>query len=129
MAVYVSAPKESQAAILPARTSIAAAATAVAATTATAALSYLHALFDYLRLRGVTDEAVLQGRALDFSQREARITEYAAAVLFNHAAQLIGYDALGLHGGVTIPPGLYDVPTLVASPSTHIGSAQQCQGR
>jgi AraC-like DNA-binding protein len=99
------------------------------ATTATAALSYLHALFDYLRLRGVTDEAVLQGRALDFSQREARITEREAAVLFNHAAQLLGDDALGLHVGETIRPGHYGVLGYVAMACTTLGEALECQRR
>ena len=96
---------------------------------ATAALSYLHALFDYTRLRGVADEAVLQGRALDLSQREARITEREAAGLFNRAAELLGDDALGLHIGETIRPGHYGVLGYVAMARATLGEALECQRR
>ena len=96
---------------------------------ATAALSYLHALFDYTRLRGVADEALLQGRALDLSQREARITEREAADLFNRAAELLGDDALGLHVGETIRPGHYGVLGYVAMACATLGEALECQRR
>lgn len=96
---------------------------------ATAALSYLHALFDYLRLRGVADDALLQGQALDLSQREARITEREAAALFNHAALLLKDDALGLHVGETIRPGHYGVLGYVAMACATLGEALECQRR
>lgn len=99
------------------------------ASPATAALSYLQALFDYLRLRGTAPDALLHGRTLDLSQREARITEREAAELFQRAATLLNDDALGLRVGETIRPGHYGVLGYVAMACGTLGEALECQSR
>lgn len=99
------------------------------ATSATAAIRYLHALFDYLRLRGVTDDALLQGKTLDLNQPEARISELEAAELFTLAATLLNDDALGLHVGEMIRPGHYGALGHVAMACGTLGEALLCQQR
>lgn len=96
---------------------------------ATAAVSYLRALFDYLRLRGVAAGQLLEGRPLDLEDREARLPESEAAALFNRAATLLDDEALGLHVGEQIRPGHYGVLGYVAMACTTLGEALVCQQR
>ena len=96
---------------------------------ATAAVSYLRALFDHLRQRGLAAEAVLEGRALDLDDREARLPEAEAAALFNRAAALLGDEALGLHVGEQIRPGHYGALGYVAMACDTLGEALACQQR
>lgn len=100
-----------------------------AAANPTCAVSYLRALFDHLRVLGIAPEAVLQGRALDLDDREARIPESDAAALFNRAAALAGDEALGLHAGEQIRPGHYGVLGYVAMACATLGEALACQQR
>ena len=103
--------------------------TADASPPTTVALGYLRALFDYLRLNKVEAEAVLDGRRLDFDDREARLPEPEAAALFNRAAGLLGDADLGLHVGEQIRPGHYGVLGYVAMACDTLGEALACQQR
>lgn len=103
--------------------------TADASPPTTVALGYLRALFDYLRLNKVQAEAVLDGRRLDFDDREARLPEPEAAALFNRAAGLLGDADLGLHVGEQIRPGHYGVLGYVAMACDTLGEALACQQR
>ncbi|TAJ55476.1 MAG: AraC family transcriptional regulator [Nevskiaceae bacterium] len=103
--------------------------TADASPPTTVALGYLRALFDYLRLHNLEAEVVLDGRRLDFDDREARIPEPEAAALFNRAARLLGDADLGLHVGEQIRPGHYGVLGYVAMACDTLGEALACQQR
>ena len=95
---------------------------------ATASLRYLGALFDYLRLRGVSESALLAGIALPQTE-DARISEREAALLFQRAAELTGDDALGLHAGEHIRPGHYGALGYVAMACATLGEVLACQQR
>lgn len=95
----------------------------------TAAISYLRALFDHLRQQGIEAAAVLQGKAIDLDDREARLPEAEAAELFNRAAALLGDEALGIHVGEQIRPGHYGALGYVAMACATLGEALACQQR
>ena len=95
----------------------------------TASVSYLRVLFDHLRQRGIEAPAVLQGRAIDLEDREARLPEAEAASLFNRAAALLGDEALGVHVGEQIRPGHYGALGYVAMACATLGEALACQQR
>jgi AraC-like DNA-binding protein len=94
----------------------------------TASVRYLGALFDYLRLRGISEAALLGGAAVPQGD-DARISEHDAAALFNRAAALTGDDALGLHAGEHIRPGHYGALGYVAMACSTLGEALLCQQR
>jgi len=75
----------------------------------TVSVAYLHALFDYTRSQGLADSVLLDGLRLQLQDRDARLSEAAAAELFDRAAALLGDAALGLHAGERIRPGHYGV--------------------
>jgi len=97
--------------------------------TATVAVSYLQALFDYLRLRQVDGAEILQAERIDFSDRDARVSEALAAELFNRAATRLADDALGVHAGELIRPGHYGVVGYVGMACNTLGEALLCQQR
>lgn len=76
---------------------------------ATVAVSYLQALFDYLRLRQMPAAEILGDTRIDFGDRDARVPERLAAGLFNRASARLQDDALGVHAGELIRPGHYGV--------------------
>lgn len=92
---------------------------------ATASITYLHALFDYSRARGLDDARLLDGRALDLEDRDARLPEADCAALFDRAATLLRDDNLGLHAGEQIRPGHYGVLGYVVMNCATLGEALQ----
>jgi AraC-like DNA-binding protein len=104
-------------------------ATSASSSPPTTAVSYLQALFDYLRLKGVDAAALQKDGALDLADRDARVTELEAAQLFNRASALVGDPDLGLHVAEHIRPGHYGVLGYVAMACGTLGEALQCQQR
>ncbi|HSW12754.1 MAG TPA: AraC family transcriptional regulator [Solimonas sp.] len=88
-----------------------------------AAVSYLQALFDYLRLHGVAAQEILGGVQVDLGDRDARVEESVAAGLFNRAAERLGDDTLGLHAGELIRPGHYGVVGYIGMSCATLGEA------
>jgi len=89
----------------------------------TVAVSYLQALFDYLRLRQVPAGEILRGEVLDLGDRDARVAEERAAGLFNRAAERLADEAIGLHAGEHIRPGHYGVVGYLSMACTTLGEA------
>ena len=95
----------------------------------TAAVSYLQALFDYLRLRGVAAAEVLDGAQIDLADRDARVAEPLAAGCFNRAAARLGDEDIGMHVGEQIRPGHYGVVGYVGMACATLGEAMFCLQR
>lgn len=95
----------------------------------TAAVSYLQALFDYLRLRGVAAAEVLDGAQIDLADRDARVAEPLAAGCFNRAATRLGDEDIGIHVGEQIRPGHYGVVGYVGMACSTLGEAMLCLQR
>lgn len=89
----------------------------------TVAVSYLQALFDHLRLRGVPAAEVLEGAQIDLADRDARVPESLAAGCFNRAAVRLGDEAIGMHVGEQIRPGHYGVVGYVGMACATLGEA------
>ena len=59
------------------------------------AVSYLLALFDYLRLRQIDATELQRSLNVDLNDRDARVSELEAAELFNRAAVLAQDPEIG----------------------------------
>lgn len=88
-----------------------------------ASLAYLRGLLDYVQARGLEPARLLQGRAIDLEDRDARLPESVCAELFDRAAKRLNDDALGLHAGEQIRPGHYGVLGYVAMNCATLGEA------
>lgn len=82
------------------------------------AVSYLLALFDYLRLRQIDATELQRSLNVDLNDRDARVSELEAAELFNRAAVLAQDPDLGVHVAEHIRPGHYGVLGYVAMACT-----------
>ena len=93
------------------------------------AVSYLLALFDYLRLRQIDATELQRSLNVDLNDRDARVSELEAAELFNRAAVLAQDPDLGVHVAEHIRPGHYGVLGYVAMACTTLGEAMLAQQR
>ena len=89
----------------------------------TASLAYLRGLLDHVQARGLKPEQLLQGRTINFDDRDARLPEHDCAALFDRAALLLDDDAIGLHAGEQIRPGHYGALGYVAMNCATLGEA------
>jgi AraC-like DNA-binding protein len=89
----------------------------------TASVAYLKALFDYAQAHVLSQEKLISGHSIDFSDKDARLPESECAALFDKAAEWLKDDALGLHVGESIRPGHYGALGYVAMNCATVGEA------
>ncbi len=95
----------------------------------TVSVAYLRALLDYVQARGQDPAPMLWACQMNLEDRDGRVTEAAAAALFDRAAELLKDPHLGLHAGEHIRPGHYGALGYVAMNCATLGEALDCLRR